>query len=199
MGRTDVRRRVALLGAADIQLVLDVGAASGEYATELRRSGCTGEIIAFEPLAHLFESLQRRGSRDDRWLAMRSAVGSENALVDMYVAANGNSSSILPMLDLHSQVAPHARDVGREEVVVSRLDGAPDIIRRARGVQLELSLVPLYESGMLFDEAVARMIDEGFELAQIEPGLRDPTTQRLLQADGIFLRPADALAGCPAS
>ncbi len=69
------------------------------------------------------------------------------------------------------------------------LDGAAEVVRRGAGVQIELSFVPLYEGAMEFDEAIDRLLGEGFELQMVEPGFRDPVSQQLLQADGIFIRP----------
>jgi hypothetical protein len=69
------------------------------------------------------------------------------------------------------------------------LDGAPRVIAQVRAIQLELSFVPLYDGGMSFDEAIERLLGEGFELQLVEPGFRDPVSQQLLQADGIFIRP----------
>ncbi|RZI85429.1 MAG: gsc-like protein, partial [Microbacterium sp.] len=58
---------------------------------------------------------------------------------------------------------------------------------RSVGLQLELSFVPLYEGGMLADEAISMAYDAGFHLEVIEQGWAARTGQ-MLQADGIFFR-----------
>ena len=55
-------------------------------------------------------------------------------------------------------------------------------------VQLELSLVPLYEGSWLWDEAAAWLAMRDFRLMGLTPGFSDPATGRLLQFDGVFTR-----------
>ena len=57
-------------------------------------------------------------------------------------------------------------------------------------VQLELSLVPLYERSWLWDQAAAWLTVRGFSLVGVTPGFSDPTTGRLLQFDAVFTRGA---------
>jgi FkbM family methyltransferase len=70
------------------------------------------------------------------------------------------------------------------------LDGATGLLAGGGvlGIQAEMSLVPLYDGSMLWRETVDRMASEGFELASLVPGFSDPTSGRLLQADGVFVR-----------
>ena len=68
------------------------------------------------------------------------------------------------------------------------LDGATETVKRAQGVLLELSLVPLYDGQRLWREIIERMEKEGFTLWVIQKGFTDPRTGRSLQVDGIFLR-----------
>jgi len=74
---------------------------------------------------------------------------------------------------------------GYEEAV---LRGAHRSLSMVRGVQLELSLVPLYEGAWSFSDAVEHFQASGFELVSLEPGFYDHSTGRLLQVDGIFMR-----------
>jgi FkbM family methyltransferase len=70
------------------------------------------------------------------------------------------------------------------------LDGATALLsgEQVVAVQAEMSLVPLYGDSMLWRETVDRMSAEGYELASLVPGFSDPTSGRLLQADGVFVR-----------
>jgi hypothetical protein len=51
-----------------------------------------------------------------------------------------------------------------------------------------MSLLPLYQGETLMPEMSAAMSDHGFQLWDLEPSFRDPTTGRLLQVDAIFVR-----------
>ncbi len=55
-------------------------------------------------------------------------------------------------------------------------------------MQIELSLVPLYESQLLFLDMLDYITNLGFELWDISPGFRDRQSGKLLQFDVIFFR-----------
>ena len=55
-------------------------------------------------------------------------------------------------------------------------------------VQMEMSLVPLYDGALLFDEMLTLMGEKGYIMVAIEPGFLDPDSGQLLQVDGIFHR-----------
>jgi FkbM family methyltransferase len=214
--RLETRRTADLLRRRQVDLVLDVGAARGWYGIQLRRGGYRGAIISFEPLSTSFEALQRASARDDQWTAVNRAMGDAPQTSLLNVARNGDSSSILPMLDRHRLAAPEAGYVRQEEVAVSRLDdelseygaqhnrlflkmdvqglekkvleGAPKTIERLIGVQIELSFAPLYEGGMLYDQALIMLRDAGFIPVGFQAGFRDQHGD-LLQADIVMVRP----------
>jgi FkbM family methyltransferase len=207
-----------LLDAHRVDVVLDVGANSGRYGQELRRAGYRGPIVSFEPLREPFEVLARHAAADPSWKAMPYALGDRNGATTLNVAANaGESSSILPMLPTHVEACPAASYVAIEDAQMRTLDSlAPEILTpRQRvflkadvqgferavltgaaatldngcvGLQLELSLVPLYEGAMLYREALDFAERHGFSLMQVIPGFTDPRDGRLLQMDGVFFR-----------
>ena len=209
-------RRQQLLAAHGVDLVLDVGAAVGAYGTELRAFGYTGAIASFEPLGWAYATLEKTSAADRSWTAVNTAIGDEDGTAEINVAGNSDSSSLLPMLKAHRDVAPHANYVGVETIRVKRLDdaaqaqlgiahhpflkidtqgferqvldGATKTLPQLVGVQIELSFVPLYEGSMLAYEAIDRLHDEGFGLEAMDLGLQEPATGKLLQADGLFMR-----------
>ena len=126
------------------------------------------------------------------------------------------SSSLLPMLETHLRAAPDSGYVGTTEVEVVTLDdalagivtatdriclkldcqgyereildGGPHTVSSTVVALIELSMVGLYESGMMFAEAVERLRADGLALVAIEPVFADPDTGELLAVDGCFLR-----------
>lgn len=214
-GRLPGARRVRLLEHHGITVVFDVGANDGGYAAELREFGYQGKIVSFEPLTDAFARLARRSARDPGWLVENLGLGDTAGTLRINVAGNSTSSSILPMLESHLAAAPSSGYTGEQDITVFRLDdcfetyatgekpflkidtqgferqvldGAIDSIQRIHGVQLEMSLVPLYAGTMLLNDSLDRMSTAGFELVSLEPGFTDLSTGRLLQADGIFMR-----------
>ncbi|MGJ9412778.1 FkbM family methyltransferase [Aeromicrobium sp. CF4.19] len=216
--RHPARRRQSLLEARGVDLVLDVGAADGGYARELRSFGYQGEIVSFEPRREAHEALQEQVAADPAWSARPVALGEQPGVATINVASNRTSSSLLPMRGEHLAAAPQVQYVGTESITMSTLDaevgglvdghrapflkvdtqgfersvlaGGPDVVSRCVGLQLELSFVPLYEGGMLVDEAVSWAYDHGFHLAVVEQGYAAPTGE-ILQIDGVFVRGAD--------
>jgi FkbM family methyltransferase len=209
---------VQLLREHRIGLVLDVGANEGEYGGMLRQAGYQGRIVSFEPLAGPGRALRRKADADPHWTVLPYALGEESGTVTINVSGNrGASSSVLPMLDRHSEAAPHARYTGTEEVRLRRLDelwpelvtadervflkldvqgyeaqvlrGAGSHPKECHGLQIETSFVPLYEGSMLLRETLALAQGElGMTPMAVIPGYIDPRTGQMLQADFVLFR-----------
>jgi len=215
----DTQFRVAkLLDRLGVDCVLDVGANAGQYATELRDLGYTGRIRSFEPLKDAYAELARVATGDAGWSHENIAVGAENTTTTINVAKNSYSSSLRDMLPLHDQAAPSARVVGSQEVVVERLDtrfdehiggarrvflkvdtqgfedqvlaGCGDRLDDVCGLQLEMSLQPLYAGQKLFADIFETVTGRGFTIVDVAPEFADPTTAAMLQANGVFVRDA---------
>ncbi len=212
-----------LLKFCGVDLVLDVGANSGHYAKDLRAHGYVGRIVSFEPLAAAHAKLERAAKGDANWLvAPRMALGNEEGQIDLHVAGNSLSSSVLDMLPAHVNAAPASAYVAVETVPLNRLDkvadmflkdvrrallkidtqgyedrvltGAHGILQSVVAIQCELSLIPLYAGQPLFDEMRSKIEAMGFELFAIFPGYVHEQTGRTLQIDGFFVR-SDFLEG----
>ena len=76
------------------------------------------------------------------------------------------------------------------------LRGAEQCLERFIGVQVELSIEPLYSGAPTLLELMAYLDVRGLVLMSVEPGFSEETSGRLLQFDGIFFRP-DAVAPSP--
>ena len=197
-----------------VDLVLDVGAADGGFARELRSFGYTGDIVSFEPRRAAHATLAAGAAADARWSTRAVALGEEPGRAHINVASNETSSSLLPLGREHVAAAPQVAYVGTEEIDVSTLDaealdlvagraavlkvdtqgferqvlaGGPGVVDAIVGLQLELSFTPMYDGGMLVDEAISWAYDHGFTLVVVEQGFASPDG-RVLQADGFFLR-----------
>jgi hypothetical protein len=55
-------------------------------------------------------------------------------------------------------------------------------------LELELSLLPLYDGGPLWNDLADYLYRRGFRLASVEAQLDDMTTGEMLQVDGVFVR-----------
>jgi FkbM family methyltransferase len=209
---------VAVLERFGITCVLDVGANRGQYGALLREWGYRGRIVSFEPLAGDHAALTRRAAADPAWqVAPRMALGARDGEVEIAVSAESDMSSILPQSALLRQVSPSSAVVGKETVPLRRLDavagaylraddrvflkidtqgyeaevlaGAGALLKRLAGIQLEISLIPLYEGEQAFRAAFDALVALGFEPYLLLPGYFERKLARQLQVDGVFMRP----------
>jgi FkbM family methyltransferase len=212
----DFHRRMKLLRRFGVDLVLDVGADTGEYVQKLRRYGYHGRVVSFEPLSASFSLLQASAAGDAAWETVNTALGDAAGSATIHVAGNLHSSSLRDMLPAHQEAAPQSAYVAEERIAVRRLDevfaeyardarrpylkidtqgfeknvldGAAGVLDRVAGVQIELSLVPLYAGQALLPELVDYLVRRGFTLMSLEPGFCDERSGQMLQADGVFFR-----------
>jgi FkbM family methyltransferase len=209
-------RRMRLLEEHKVDVILDVGANVGQYAVQMRDLGYVGWLVSYEPLAAAYAELAQHAATDDKWRVVHAGLGPEAGPAMINIAGNSQSSSLLPMLELHAQVAPESTFVGTETITLQTLatalaecdapgarpfvkidaqgyerpileSGGP-ALERVVGLQLELSLTPLYEGEATMTEMLVYLEKLGFVPMSLEPGYADPKTGRLLQVDGIFFR-----------
>lgn len=213
----DPHRIVKGLLEKRINIVLDVGANTGQFAKSLREAGFPGKIVCFEPLPAAHRRLVARFNNDHATVIHpRTALGDTSGSVALNVSANSVSSSILDLLPSHSDAAPESTYVDTIETDIdcidnvftsyvapgdrvflkidtqgyewNVLDGAEKSIKDIDGLLLEMSLVRLYDGQRLWKDILARLERQGFDLWQILPGFSDPASGRLLQFDGVFYR-----------
>jgi FkbM family methyltransferase len=198
--------------------VLDVGANVGQFGDLVLRTGFVGKIISFEAIPEVHQQLVRHArKKSDSWIvAPCAALGSTRGKIAINIAANTVSSSVLPMLGAHKDAAPQSIYVNELIVDLERLDehasqllppdgrliikidtqgyemevlkGASGLLHQTVGIQLELSLTPLYEGAPSFTDMISFVKLCGYDLFSIVPGFQDERTGRLLQVDGFFVQ-----------
>ncbi len=209
-------RRMKFLEIFAIDTVLDVGANTGQYGTELRNLGFQGQIISFEPLDDAFAALKSRTDKDKHWHAHHYALGECEKNSEINISGNLQSSSLLPMQPAHEAAAAASAYVGTQKISVKSLDdvlatvctaaeniyvkmdvqgyemqvlrGAEHVLPRINTLQLEISLTPLYDGAPTNQDIDAFMLAQGYHLIAIDPVFSDPETGRMLQVDGTYHR-----------
>lgn len=201
----------------NIDLVLDVGANVGQFASEIRHFGYPRMIVSFEPLSTAHSKLSLSAKQDPLWeIYPRCAIGDYNGEVEINISNYSVSSSILQISNLHIDAEPRSTYIGKEKVKILRLDsidipsfsssknpflkidtqgfewqvldGCGQLLQDFKGVLCELSLASLYEEQHLWKEVMERFNDNGFDLWAIQPGFTDPHTGQTLQINAIFFR-----------
>ena len=216
---TDLRRRMMMIAKMNTDLILDVGANTGQFGLEMRKLGYKGRLISFEPLSEAYHILEKNTAGDCNWQTYNYAIGSKNGSADIYLSENSYSSSLLEILPEHLLAEPGSRVTGKEKIAVKRLDsfmneitfqeknimlkidtqgyekeviaGAGEFIGKIKLIMTELTFTTLYLGQPLYNEMVDLLKINGFELWSIENGFYNPVNGKLLQADGIFVKLRD--------
>ena len=200
----------------EIDLVFDVGANSGQFGTGIRENGYKGRIVSFEPLTNAYGQLKLKADSDGDWSALNVALGDKSGMEVINVSENSWSSSILKMLPLHESIAPTSKYQSTQQVEVIRLDdvfaryasssnsvllkidtqgytakvltGGAQSLANIEALQIELSLVRLYDEEPLIGDVLTSLYSKGFKLHYAYPELYDEMTGAQLQMNGIFVR-----------
>ena len=200
-----------------IDLVIDIGANDGGYASRLIEMEFRGKILSFEPLLNEWEMISKKSRTQEKWIiAPRMALGEKEYVAEINVSKNRASSSLRKIKSLHVEAEETSQTVSFERVIVQRLDavslkeidaarriflkidtqgyelqvikGCEGLLERVVGIQLELSLTELYEGQETYKTLMDEMEGLGFVLWAVEPGFFDKRTGRLLQFDAIYFR-----------
>jgi FkbM family methyltransferase len=198
-----------------VTVALDVGANTGQWASQVRGGGFSGRLVSVEPVQDCFDKLAARATRDPQWEAHRLALSESDGTIDLHVASDTRYSSALALLP-RTSVRPVATEtvrastldsftadvLGPEDVPYLKLDtqgGELSILRcgtrtldQVVGVEVELALRPIYEKQPLLPEVTSFMYDHGFVLQTVFLGARDREGHAVRELDGIFVHAASA-------
>jgi FkbM family methyltransferase len=202
-----------LLTTYGADCVLDVGGNRGQFGQMLRASGYRGRLVSFEPVDEAFRELAATAFDDPQWEVRHLALGDAPGRAEMNVAVSSSVSSFLEPTREYVSGYSGAQTARTETIEVSTLDslrlpyqrpflkidtqgydlrvlaGASELLKRAVGVQIELSVIHIYEGMPDFIEALIAMRDRGFVPSGFFPleGVSD-SRMRLMEFDGIFVR-----------
>ena len=144
------------------------------------------------------------------------AIGAEDGEIDIQVSAETDMSSILPQSDLLKDISPSSAIQATERVPIHRLDSVakdqvsaehrtflkidtqgyePEVLDGAEallpgliGIQLEMSLLPIYQGVRGYQHMIQLLAAAGFTLHLVLPGYFERKLGRMLEIDGVFIR-----------
>lgn len=199
-----------------IDLLLDCGANRGLYSRNVRRAGYRGEILAFEPVPAAFAELDAFARQDGHLEARQMAVGERAGTLELRVfAANSVYSSAFDV-EPGSEHAANMVGSETVQVPIERLDavlarekvpetarifvksdtqgydlrvleGLGDRMKQVVGLQLEMSVRPLYKGAPSHWDTLDFVRRAGFEpwgfasISRTERGA-------LIEYDAVFAR-----------
>ncbi len=198
----------------DCRTVVDIGANRGQFALVARQCFPAARIVSFEPLPGPAAVFRRVFAGDDAVTLHEAALGPKAEEATMHVSARDDSSSLLPISSLQSEMFPGTAEATTTRVRVAPLDvfvhpenlAAPAMLKldvqgfeldALRGcesllhcfgwVYCECSFVELYSGQALAAEIIDWLSDRGFRLK----GMFNPAYDmhgRAIQADFLFDR-----------
>lgn len=210
-------RLTGMLDRHAITLVLDVGANIGQYADALRNNGYEGRIVSFEPLSAAHAELTANADLDPEWqVAPRCAIGAAAGETTLNISPESDMSSLLPLTEDAAEKFASVRPTGSETVAVTTLaaeipryasandkifvksdtqgyeaqvlDGLAGAVERVVGLQLELSLVPIYQGQPDYLTVLNRVADLGFTPHLIVPGYFSRQHKQMIEFDVVCFR-----------
>lgn len=191
-----------LLNELAVNCVLDVGARYGDYGRRLRRMGYEDRIVSFEPVASSFAILQEQAD-PDWFVHQIALGNSNERLTIAQSAEPGSDSFLKPSAYALRHFGERVRSVGQEEVEVTTLDeifadaieglerprvllkvdtqgwdrevllGAERSLRLVDALQLEVSVVEMYEGEPSYLDLLSVAREHGFVPIWFEPVIFD--------------------------
>jgi FkbM family methyltransferase len=207
-------RKTLFFNQNNFDCVIDIGANIGGFRDEVRSMGYNGLIFSFEPISELFNLLEIRKKSDEKWRVYKYAVGDKNDEIEINISSNLHSSSVLEILEEHTNAEPSSKYIQREKVEQIALDGfksnfskyskiflkidtqgyewnvlqgAKEFLKDVAVVQLEMSFVSLYKDQKLFNDIFTFLYHFGFEIYDVEPGFTNEVTGQQYQVDCVFV------------
>ncbi|TWU55221.1 FkbM family methyltransferase [Rubripirellula reticaptiva] len=200
-----------------IELLLDVGANSGQTGLEFRENGFNGRIISFEPQPSIFDLLRATAAADSSWDCRREGLGATSGEMEMEISGFSPSSSLLPIAEKHIEVWPNSAPIGSVRIPIRTLDeimgeinapknrislkidvqgyessvlaGATKTLSCVDIALVELLFAPLYKDQSKYYEVIGLLEESGLQFAGFFNQAVDPKSETLLFADGLFIRP----------
>jgi FkbM family methyltransferase len=200
----------AFLDVLKVDLVIDVGANNGGFATTLRRLGYAGRICSIEPNPDCFRALQKRFSSDPAWSGLNVALGARTERKSLGVPRLSNLGSFLTPIrftnertieveiqTLDSLFSDLVGDPGRTRVFLKTdtqgydievLRGAGQSLPRIVAVQCEVSVDPVYDGIPHYLEVLSYLESLGFDLINLCTAARNRRNLRIIEYDCLMAR-----------
>lgn len=205
-----------LLTKYNIKTVVDVGANEGQFALKLiNKNHYKGKVISFEPVSSAFHQLSKNSQKSSNWEVVQSAVGDSQGQVPINISQNSVSSSLRKVNPHTIEAEAGTAPISTEMVPINTLDnllkahqwqnnlwlkidvqgferevlqGASEILKQAKVVQIELAAIPSYEQSPYLEEIITELRTSGFLLYSIMNGFRNYKTGQMYEMEGFFIR-----------
>lgn len=182
----------------EIDLVLDVGANQGQFATMIRNNGYRGAIFSFEPVSASFSRLEATARTDGSWRTFRMGLGNCPGRQAINLAESSDLCSLLSPSEFGKTQFPKIEAAEQEMIEIDTIDnllsrecipgntniflkmdtqgydtnvfaGALNSLGRISCMLSELSLRPIYAGIPHYLQALEYYGSHGFEVSGFYP------------------------------
>lgn len=203
-----------------LKTIVDVGANRGQFALAARAVCPSAAIISFEPLQAPADVYRKVFAHKDAVTLLQFAIGENTSDAVMHVSRSDDSSSLLPISKLQSELFPNTAEKETQCVQVKRL---PEVVSTAEIVQpsllkidvqgyekevlagvgnllqaftwiyVECSFMELYCDQTLAHEVIAMLAGRGFRLEGVY-NLSYDRNGIAIQGDFLFVNEKEGMA-----
>lgn len=211
-------RTVKILQHHNFDVVIDVGANTGQFAESLLDFGFKGQIVSFEPTSDAYKELSKRAQKYPNWdIEEQMAIGNDSGTITINISKNTVFNSIKKIDTEYATYNNDAQIIGSEEVPIKTLnsfkekyfngskkvllkidtqgfekevlEGASEIIEQVDGIKIEVPLQPIYDDVKLtFKEMINTFYDLGFTCVSLDEVAVNKTSGYVHEMDAIFVR-----------
>lgn len=201
----------AVLKNLDLDFILDVGANRGQFALISRKIFPDAIIHSFEPLSKPAEIFKQVFQQDQLITLHECALGREKTVREIHVTRDDDSSSLLAVNRVQSELFPGSVEVGKSSVLVMTLKeainiqeisskaflkidvqgyemevllGCEEALEKIAYIYVECSFVELYSGQPLAYEVISWLLNKNFSLCGV---YNLCYTQRGIAVQGDFL------------
>lgn len=198
-----------------IDLVIDVGANSGQFGRLLRGIEYKGDILSFEPVSSTFEELRKNSENDKKWDKMKLALGNKKGMGSINVFDSTDFSSILSPNEFGKQAFKQIRASRTETIEIDTLDnvlarsqhlktrkiflkmdtqgydlnvfnGAKNSVNSIVAILSEISFLPIYEGMPDYHQVLKEFETNGFVVTGLFPVSRSESLS-IIEMDGVLI------------
>jgi FkbM family methyltransferase len=183
-----------VLGNLNLDFIVDVGANRGQFALISRRVFPQAKIYSFEPLAEPAHIFKKIFGNDPNVTLHTCAIGRQKTSAAIHITRADDSSSLLPVTKLQSDLFPGAAEQETRQVMVyplsqlldpasippasllkidvqgfelEVLQGCADILQKFSHLYIECSFIELYAGQALAYQIIAWLEERNFVLSSV--------------------------------
>lgn len=201
------------IGEQSFKSIVDIGANVGQFGKKIRQFYPDAKLYSFEPIPFVCDELNLNFEGDNNFKSFNVGLGDSEGKTKFFLNLFSDSSSMLPIGELHKKNYPYTKDEIEIEVTVKKLDncfeegelqkpylvkidvqgfeeqvirGGIEVIKNADMIITESSYKELYEGQSLFDALYEKLKGFGFDFMGNFEQMESAFNGEPLQGDAIF-------------